>query len=81
MTLRLMRSLRRAAGNLSAVHPPMKPFRGGEMDRQPQARHRMMIFVAAIFIIACCIAAYFAVNIHPGAPVPGAGRATSPKGP
>ncbi|MBB4566831.1 hypothetical protein [Rhizobium leucaenae] len=51
------------------------------MARQPQARHRMMIFVAAIFIIGCCIATYFAITIHPGEPVPGAGSATSPKSP
>lgn len=47
------------------------------MDRNPQARHRMMIFVATIFIIACCIAAYFAFEFHPGEPAPPATGAAS----
>lgn len=38
------------------------------MERNPQARHRMMIFVAAIFMIACGIAVYFAFEFHPGEP-------------
>lgn len=40
------------------------------MARQPQARHSMMIFVATIFILACLIAVYFAVGLHPGEPSP-----------
>jgi len=36
------------------------------MDRQPRAHRRMMIFVATIFLIACAIAAYFAIEVHPG---------------
>ncbi len=52
------------------------------MDRHPQARRRMMIFVAAIFIIACCLAAYFAIDIHPGEPgPPSGGGATSSQTP
>ncbi|MEF0942472.1 hypothetical protein [Rhizobium sp. BR 362] len=51
------------------------------MAPQTQARYRMMIFVAAIFIIACCVATYFAITIHPGEPGPSATSATSPKSP
>ncbi|MEZ2224020.1 hypothetical protein [Rhizobium sp. RCC_161_2] len=52
-------------------------LQGGEMDRQPQAGRRMMIFVVAIFVIACCLAAYFAISIHPGEPEPGGGGGAS----
>ncbi len=40
------------------------------MDRQPQARRGMMIFVATIFILACLIAVYFTFEFHPGEPAP-----------
>lgn len=38
------------------------------MDRHPHARHRMMIFVMTIFVLACLIAVYFAFALHPGEP-------------
>ncbi len=40
------------------------------MDREPQARRRMMIFVATIFVLACVIAVFFAFESHPGEPAP-----------
>ena len=52
----------------------------GKMERNPQARHRMTIFVAAIFIIACCIAVYFAFEFHPGEPALPATGAVSTSG-
>lgn len=47
------------------------------MDRHAQARRRMMIFVATIFVLACLIAAYFAFAFHPGEPSPPAAGAVS----
>lgn len=51
------------------------------MERQPKVRRRMMIFVATIFIIACCLAVYFVVRVHPGEPAPGGGSAVSTQNP